>query len=748
MRRDGTAVLIVAALLGLVGCAGAQARDGLTTVMFGSGPGCDHPGTLKLEGDVIRFDLSALPKDADVRRAVLRVPFRRRWGHEPTQVAAVGFKQTKVPTRPPEHTSFNMTQIVRTWLAQPATNKGLKIVAKGRAEFRRATLAVNLLAEVAEPLPTVRRLRAQHRNGQTILTWTEPSDVVGSDAPTFETFEKAVLAARARRRIAYRVYRHSEPITPANLADAAAVREVPEALSCWNLLAIPLTEHPRKDKTKRSPLRGGNLVLSHVMTRWRLDKPVSRATGLAVVTATTPGKRHYAVTVVQDGRETVSWLRRGVNTAGPVAETPSAFPPIFHQRTWKPNPRHPVTPPVDVFVSWMEPPLAHRPRPVEVYIPRWRDLKGSPQRRQGLYVALGTYGSHSGVGSPLGLYVRRYVPDAVTFAMAEEGQLWAGRHECLGTFRPFSEGVVWNYGQRRVLAVTEWAKQKRDFFIDPERVVVWGQSAGWALRHGDVYAVVMSDGHNNLKTSREGKKHSWKWGKAKNCYGVAHEDYLDMAAWLRQDPAVELPYWVGAPAYGQFPHHTLGDFGFKPWQDFVTAMQATRRAFTCVWMSNGPGLTKPFMDEMVPKLRLHQTVPAFTNCSLDTKILTDKPKGSYRPGAFDQDFQKSADKLGGINLYQRWETKTLVDKPGRWEMTVFLSKDAPKDQATMDLTPRRCQAFKPKPGDPFKWTNADLKTGKVVASGTVKADRWGLVTLPKMIVTKGKSRVRIMREKK
>ena len=746
--NKANACAVAGALIGLVlsGCAAAPARDAFVTVTFGNEKGSDHPNTLTVSETAVRFDLSALPKETRVRRAILRVPFRRRWGHEPTIVAAVGFKEGNVPTRPPEHTSFNLTREVRAWLADPGTNRGLKIVAKGRADFTRAVLEVGVLRTGEAPTVTVTRLRARHRDGQTILTWTEPEDVVGADAPTFEAFEKAVLAARAKRRISYRVYRHDQPITPTNLAEAEMVREVPEALSCWNLLAIPLSEHPRKGKTKRSPLRGGNLSLSYKMTRWRLDRPVPRATGLAAVAALKPGKRYYAVTVVRDSRETVSRLRRGVNTAGPVPETPSAFPPIFYQRTRQPNPRHPLTPPVDVFLSWMEPPLAHRPRAVEIYMPRWPDLKGSARNRLGLYVVLGTYGSHSGVGSPLGLYVRRYVPDAVTFAMAEEGQLWAGRHECLGTFRPFSEGLVWNYGQRRVLAVTEWAKHKRDFFVDPERVVVWGQSAGWALRHGDVYAVVMSDGHNNLKTSREGKKHAWKWGKAKNCYGVVHGDYLDMATWLRKNPAVELPYWVGAPAYGQFPHHTLGDFGFKPWQDFVTAMQATRRAFTCVWMSNGPGLTQPFMDEMVPKLRLHQTVPAFTHCSLDTRILTDNPKGTYRPGRFDQDFQKSADKLGGINLYQRWDTKTLVDEPERWEMTVFLSKDAPEDRATTDLTPRRCQAFKPKPGDRFTWTSTDQKTGKVAASGTVKADQWGLVTVPGLTIGKTRHRIRVAGE--
>ena len=138
-------------------------------------------------------------------------------------------------------------------------------------------------------------------------------------------------------------------------------------------------------------------------------------------------------------------------------------------------------------------------------------------------------------------------------------------------------------------------------------------------------------------------------------------------------------------------------------------------------------------------------MPAFTHCSLDTRILTDKPKGKYRPGRFDQDFQKSADKFGGINLYQRWETNSIVDEQPRWEMTIFLAADAPKDAATMDLTPRRCQKFRPKPGEMFRWTNTSLADGKVVQSGTVKADRWGLITVPKAAVTKAKRRISIRR---
>lgn len=137
----------------------------------------------------------------------------------------------------------------------------------------------------------------------------------------------------------------------------------------------------------------------------------------------------------------------------------------------------------------------------------------------------------------------------------------------------------------------------------------------------------------------------------RNWLGTSHLDYLDLAGWVRENPGVELPYWICAPAYYAFPDHTLGDFGFKPWQEFITAMQQTRRAFAAVWMSNGPGLVWGVWQDMVPQIRLHQSLPAFSNCFLDTRAMTERPKGSYRPGKYDDDFQKHADKLGGINLY-------------------------------------------------------------------------------------------------
>jgi hypothetical protein len=226
-----------------------------------------------------------------------------------------------------------------------------------------------------------------------------------------------------------------------------------------------------------------------------------------------------------------------------------------------------------------------------------------------------------------------------------------------------------------------------------------------------------------------------------------------LASWVRENPTVELPYWVCWPAYGAFPDHTLGDFGFKPWQEFIGAMKETRRAFAAVWMSNGPGLARGVCRDMVPQIKLHQSLPAFSNCSLDTSPKADHPKGSYRPGRYDDDFQRFADKEGGINLYQRWDPDSIIDEPDTWAVTVWLAAsnkqgefDALADSATMDITPRRCQKFRPKPGERFKWTNET--GGREIQSGQATADKWGLVTLKSVKVTKGKNRIRITMQDK
>jgi len=714
---------------------GAPAGECFITTTFGNTQACRHRRALKVTREALVFDVSAL-NGKKIARAVLRVnPRGHRNGQEVSLVPIGPAPARPLSLRPPDYVSFDATSAVRAWAGDASANKGLKIEAAGGVRFDDAVLEVGYAGRAEKPIPAVTGLQAICRFGQVFITWREIEDPVGADKPTFADFEKAVLAARAKRRLVYRVYRHVKPITVASLGRAQLVREVPEALSTWNLLAVRNTEHPNQGTpTKHSELRPGrNLALNHVMTRYRIvvgEKPLPRATGLAVLTVTKPGKHYYAVTASIDGCEAVAELPAAASFRRPVVEKPGRFPSVVYQRTTQGDATRDACS-VDVYNSWLASPYANVPGRSETFIVRWGDLpKAAPDRRLPLMVTTGTHGGSATEMSQPGWHrARRHIRGALTIGVTEGG-LWQGSHECIGTLRGYAQGVVHNYPQRRVLSAVAWAVARRELGLDARRVYIWGQMAHWALRHGDVFAVVMSNGYGNMAIGKEAQKHGWKWGPypkgSRNFLGVDQWEYMNLPRWIRRNPTVELPYWLCWPVYGAYPSHTIGDFGFMPWPEMIHAMAATKRAFAATWSTNGPGPAGP-LRELAGRLRRDRSLPAFGNCSLDTS-----------PGDGDH---ADADKSGGINLYQVWEPQTIVDEPARWEITLFLRPDCPRAKCTTDVTPRRCQKFKPALGRQFQWTLTGVQDKEPIATGTAAADKLGLLTVKTIEITKSKRRL-------
>jgi len=732
MRHICYIVTIIWMALG-VRTAGAE---GFITTTFGSGPKCKHSNTLRLGSGTLRFDLSALPKTTKVARAVLRVSGRGHQRGVSVVLRPQGFdKIGNLATLSPLHRSFDATRAVRAWVADPKCNQGIRIASSAGLKFDSAVLEVSYSGAVVQPAASVTELTAVHQSGQTFLTWKEIDDPIGEDGPKFEDFEKRIIEARKQRRLVYRVYRHDKPITVASLGEAELVREVQDILTGWNLLQIRVTEHPNQGTpTKRSFLRGGNLALNHVMTRYRITQggdPLPRTRAFVVLTAQKPGRRYYAVTVAVDGAEAVAELDAGCSLAKPVDEEPSRFPAAIYLRSAKSPGKRGCA--VDVYGSWIGPPYNNLAGRSETFVVRWKNLpKADAAHRLPLLVLTTTYGgSATSLGNPGWHNARVQVPGTLRVGVTEGG-VWQGFHECMGTLRGYDRGVVYNYPQRRVLGAAHWAVWKKDLFVDPERVYFWSQLGFWALRHGDVFAVVMSNGHGNPNVSKLYQKHGWKWGPypkgSQNFAGVDQWDYMNMAKFVRENPTTELPFWICFPAYGAYPAHTIGDFGFMPWPEMLHAMASTKRAFAAVWNSNGSGAARPVMVEMVSKIRRHQSLPAFTRCSLDAS-----------PGDGDH---ADAAKSGGINLHQRWDTAAIVDQPRKWAMTFWLAANT---TCTTDVTPRRCQKFTAKPGQAFKWA-ATAADGKELQSGTATADKWGLVTAEAVKLSKDKIRLTIERK--
>lgn len=163
--------------------------------------------------------------------------------------------------------------------------------------------------------------------------------------------------------------------------------------------------------------------------------------------------------------------------------------------------------------------------------------------------------------------------------------------------------------------------------------------------------------------------------------------------------------------------------GFASWQeqvDMVKAMAESCHGFAFAWNdgdhSSGAEpmalITKHYSPE---KFARNRSYPAFRNSSLDQRLGNGDPK--------------DGDLVGGINLGFSW--KDLVDDNATW--SVVLSNDLTKNDMTVDVTPRRCQKFKPRPGESFDWTAST--SGK----GIIAADNHGRVTVSRVTLQAGKS---------
>jgi hypothetical protein len=163
--------------------------------------------------------------------------------------------------------------------------------------------------------------------------------------------------------------------------------------------------------------------------------------------------------------------------------------------------------------------------------------------------------------------------------------------------------------------------------------------------------------------------------------------------------------------------------GYATWPeliDMVRALTASRHGFAFSWNNGNHGEGGRAMAPIhkyypAEKFARNRSYPAFGNSSIDQRMGNGDPK--------DGDLE------GGINLGFDW--KDVRDEPALWSAAV--SNDLAREPMTADVTPRRCQKFKPKPGDTLRWA---ASTGE---SGTVVADRWGLVTVPKVVIRPGEA---------
>jgi hypothetical protein len=242
-RRAGAAVAAAVAMLG----AACVLGEGLVTVRFGEQESCKVVGVTKYQpgkggSSTLHFDVSRLPPDTRVTRAVLRFwvyagsrfsdPYKQ-WGFARWQQEAdfEGWKVFRGPSAEgqpldvkfPFNSStawlmeFDVTAAVRAWVRNPKANDGLAMnltlpVGPEDADplkaWMKPYLQVTYAGQSKDRPEQVADLKAFYRSGQVFLTWTQKDQPVAFYDQT------------------YRLYRHERPITAANLQEATLLGEV------------------------------------------------------------------------------------------------------------------------------------------------------------------------------------------------------------------------------------------------------------------------------------------------------------------------------------------------------------------------------------------------------------------------------------------------------------------------------------------------------------------------------------------
>jgi hypothetical protein len=751
MRARRIWLLTVLALCGAVSCAAAQDA---ATWSFAVDEAATVPKSVATPKGKIVVDLSALPKEAEVFRAGL-VCVRRdyrpyRFPNDKLVVVPADRPEEPLTLRPPAYKVLDATEPVAR--AVGGGKKAVTFLFKSGRHWQadKTRLTVSFTGGTARrDLPRPAGLAARHRDGQTLLTWADVDPPTKTDAITIREWRELRKALAKKPAVRYHVYRSDRPLSSATVAEAELVRRVGR-LSCWNRPYYGV--HGRYDK-----------ALDVKLFRYVVDEgkgPVPPGTAIAAYNPPPvyenpdapeaerkekAQRAYYGVTAAVNGEEDFSKIA----AVGPVEET-SGDGPFVLQRTltdqtfqyvkkvtlryyvrWEGPPRcnRPGVP-YDYLVA--EPPNLKKPAPVQVSLHCWGgSLNG------------GYGGWHGGRSGALALSTNQIPYD-----------WWVSYHEYLHTQKCWADGLCRDFTVKRVLGFLDWVKTR--WAVDETRVFVKGGSMGGsgasmiAVRYPGRFAFgVSSVGVHNAADSN-GFRGSYERSVGLVKHALKHEsglnvwDYLSNSHLLRKDPGRDMPFLCFGN--GKDDH----GIGWEQALDFARACQETRQPHTFGWNLGGhtARLYWPGMD-----IRLDQTLPAFSRCSLDDDpgTATKRPEPKViQDGKWTRKDLFDGVSYGQLNAYLRWDAADVVDEKDAWAMTVYLSKGdrrgrgkAPKDTCTVDVTPRRCRAFRPKPGDAFTWRNTAAGTGKVVQSGTVKADRWGLVTLKEVTVTKAKNRLRI-----
>lgn len=537
----------------------------------------------------------------------------------------------------------------------------------------------------------VEEVQALHRSGQTFVTWRE---CIGASA--------------------YLIYRSTMPIEAPGEGELVAT-------------VAPGSSIDPLERARNNPLAKFTGIPGYGSRYVIQDNPegdparmLSVDTGIFVHTPQVAGEAHYAVLAIDQAGDVLDGFGAG-NRAAAVREQPDLPGAVLLFKRDLTNSEGVPIGSQRFYQHWMD---ANDWHPGPTGGPAYIFSVFVPPKPRGLVLKLHGYSGNYATATPK--------QDMVAVVPGDPAQSW------FYGYRDASGEQVVDYTMRRILLTVESVLRMLEaegLAVDRDKLYVFGGSMGatggsfLAAWHGDIFAGAISSlGAVDLRRNGDwvGDAERRLWGaRAQNLPtrdGYRVWDRLDLIRWHRAHPEVETAFILDG--------HASNDrsIPYVPIPEYYAALQEARRPFAAIWGTWGHNGTH---DPHLPNHRWwgtfqfnkDESVPAFGSASGNDDPLSPK---------------------GQINVTLEWSAREndfapgsieddILDQAQRWEMNL---RSTAGDQ-TADVTPRRCQRFRPVAGRHYRWGNwsyADPRQPVQVAAGVVQADRHGLVTVPRVAI--------------
>lgn len=531
-------------------------------------------------------------------------------------------------------------------------------------------------------------IQVMHHDGQTFVVWTDKAQ--GAAGLAFH----------------YDVYRSEQPITQGNIAQAERIA-VGVLDNSAKLFGEAFNEADRLDPTK--PMT----VLEEMGT------PLPYGSGLQVYTAKKDVCAYYAiVTTSADGAPIEGEM---VATTVAVAERVAPLKPIkvydSHDRVGGSYVTISGTPnlPLRVLLHASQGGGGPAGKVGDGFLYYGDTSMGYRDGLPGVYSVYEYHPELSGPSEPheLNLYGRDTI--VAPTGKAKE-TFWFG-YAAVPDWAPESPPRAYPFTEQRLAWIIDQAITR--YSVDREHVTCAGGSmGGWGtlafgVHHPELFAAIYPDRPKIRQTVLPSLVDLLPNTTLMNDGVTPYVERMDFVKYVTEHKE-DLPFIVWGVGRKD---------GFDKWADdveFVKAMTDSHHGFAFQWDNENHGsqvVTKVAAAYPAAKFALHQSYPAFGHSSIDSKLGNGDPA--------DGDLE------GGINLGFDWNVTD--DSKGKWAASV--SNSLPTSMMTADVTPRRCQAFKPVAGTTVNYTTSNGQ------SGTVPVDADGLVTVPAVKIAPGVSTV-------